>query len=56
MNDLDLPPELVKRVKFSPIGLAGTEEQMKNKSYKTLKQIMDENGHKWIDWLKVRNN
>jgi hypothetical protein len=37
------------RVKFRSIGLGGTREGR----FQTLKEMMDENGHSWIDFFKV---
>jgi hypothetical protein len=52
MNLKELPPQLQSRIKFQKLGLGG-KNKGEDKRFRTLKEMMEENGHTWIDFFKV---
>jgi hypothetical protein len=54
MNLKELPAELQDKIKFQKLGLGGRSKSG-DKRFRTLAEMMGENGHTWIDFLKVIN-
>ena len=48
----DLPQELRDRIHFHKLGIQG-KSRTGDDRFRTLKDIMAENGHTWIDFMKV---
>jgi hypothetical protein len=49
----NLPQKLKDRLHFFKLGLGSKVLAEKNATFRTLGQLMTENGHDWIDFLKV---
>lgn len=59
VNGMELPrglePEFKDRIKFFKLGLGSREQSRTDERFRTLGQLMKENNHVWIDFLKVSN-